>query len=97
MARQGDLTSLSSLSVALCRECGRRGQRQGRTAPRQSPDMKQSDQGPDAAQGSKGSGAATRRGKPTSIGMSRSLTEKSSKAVKVDLRVFVNLSTCTAR
>ena len=42
-------------------------------------------------------GAAIGGGQPTSIGMSRSLTEKSSKAVKVDLRVFVNLSTCTAR
>lgn len=31
------------------------------------------------------------------MGMSFSLTEKSSKAVKVDLRVLVNLSTWTAR
>ncbi len=31
------------------------------------------------------------------MGMSRSLTEKSSNAVYVDLRVLVKRSTCTAR
>ena len=40
VARQGDLTSLSSLSVALCRECGGRGQRQGSIAPRESTGMR---------------------------------------------------------
>ncbi len=33
----------------------------------------------------------------TSMGISRSFTEKSSKAVKVDFLVLVKRSTCTAR